>query len=129
MLRTLDVILHRGQDVLAIYPTGSGKSTLIWLPSLLSEGVTVMISLHQRLTEDILPTAARTGLNVVRYSADLTIGACPRLVYVAVENITSDHFCEFIKSLHAAKMLDRIVIDEVHTVLLQVNFRQKLRAL
>jgi len=107
MPKTLDCIIHRGQDVLAIYPTGSGKSTLIWLPALISKRVTIMISLFHQLTKDILPTAASMGVYAEKWTSRMTIKEAPRIVVIQVEKITDRAFRDFVLSLKEADMLDR----------------------
>ncbi|GIW06729.1 MAG: hypothetical protein KatS3mg060_1534 [Dehalococcoidia bacterium] len=113
-----------GRDVLAIMPTGGGKSLTFQLPALLGEGVTLVISPLIALMKDQvdrltqrMPGAA-TFLNSTvrsdqaRKRLERAVAGTVRLLYVAPERLRSPSFLDA-----AARMqIDRIVVDEAHCV-------------
>jgi len=112
-----------GTDVLAVMPTGSGKSLGFQLPALVLPGTTLVVSplislmkdqvdelnrrgipaaaLHSLLSND----ARRDALNAARQGA-------LRLLYVAPERFASEYFVGLLRELPIA----RFVIDEAHCV-------------
>jgi ATP-dependent DNA helicase RecQ len=123
-LPTLACVL-RGEDVLAILPTGGGKSLCYQLPALSStQGVTLVISPLIALMKDqidSLPVGLRGRVTAINSSLDgdelrqrlgqISEGAY-RLVYAAPERLRQPPF------LHALRCagVERLVVDEAHCV-------------
>lgn len=110
------------RDVLAVLPTGGGKSLCFQLPALLSPGLTLvvspLISLMQdqvtALQERRLAAACLTsasGLSEKRRAEDLAGADGPRLLYVSPERLHSPSFL----GLCAPRPI-RVVVDEAHCV-------------
>ena len=115
----------RGENVLAVLPTGGGKSLCYQLPALLAEkGATFVISPLIALMKDQvdkLPNKARRLATTINSSLesdelhrrldDVRAGRY-RLVYAAPERLRQPPF------LHALRQagVNRLVIDEVHCV-------------
>jgi ATP-dependent DNA helicase RecQ len=118
----IDSILG-GRDVVAVMPTGSGKSLCYQLPAVLLEGTTVVVSPLIALMKDQLdglrergvPAAAiHSGLpTAARSSAleDLAAGLL-RMVYIAPERLSNRAFCDALGRARVA----RLVIDEAHCI-------------
>lgn len=124
MLRALDVIMLAKPDVLAIFPTGSGKSTLIWLPPLMERKTTVLISLYTQLGTDIVDTAMLRGLKAVKWRKGISLDAIGRLLVIMVDQMPDAN--DTIKNLNVAGKLCRLVVDEAHTLLTGSEYRSKL---
>lgn len=123
-----DVIsaLHENRDVLVLWATGCGKSICFQLPALMGMKTCLVISPLISLMEDQVtsinrkctsgrPPAAFLGsaqMNGTVYED--AIRGVYRLVYVAPETATKDHFLASIKPLYDAGGLSCIAIDEAH---------------
>lgn len=112
-----------GRDVLAVLPTGAGKSLCYQLPALLLPGLTVvvspLISLMEdqigRLTRQGIPAAADCGSTPtgVRRSLGRRLGdGSLRLLYAAPERLVSTGF----RTLLRDASVTRLAVDEAHCV-------------
>ncbi len=114
----------RGEDVLALLPTGAGKSLCYQLPALLLPGTTLLISPLIALMKDQvegLPAELRAQATVInslvareeleRRLRGIAAGQY-KLVYAAPERLRQQSF------LHALKRggVARFVVDEAHCV-------------
>jgi len=118
----VDAILNK-EDVLMILPTGGGKSLCYQLPTLLMEGVTVVVSPLLALMHDQVVALRANGISAAMLSsmqdleesrqieAQLQRGEI-KLLYVAPERLTNAYF---LNMLHGLK-INFFVIDEAHCV-------------
>jgi superfamily II DNA helicase RecQ len=67
------VAVLNGDDVLAVLPTGAGKSLIYQLPALMDErrGITVIISPLLALIQDQMSSLQQLGLHAARYDGSL----------------------------------------------------------
>ncbi len=118
----IDAILAH-QDLLMILPTGGGKSLCYQLPSLMMEGVTVVVSPLLALMHDQVVALQENGISAVMLSSMQTpeesqqIEAQLRqreikLLYVAPERLMQPYFLSFLMDLQ----INFFVIDEAHCV-------------
>ncbi len=112
-----------GRDVMMILPTGAGKSLCYQLPSLLMEGITVVVSPLLALMHDQITALSAFGIEAAMVSSMQTaseiqttmqnaIGAKLKFLYVAPERLKSSEFVRFLRDVP----IDFFVIDEAHCV-------------
>lgn len=118
----VDAILAK-QDVLMILPTGGGKSLCYQLPTLLMEGITVVVSPLLALMHDQVVALRSNGISAEMLSsmqdleesqqieARLRAGEI-KLLYVAPERLTNAYFLNLLHQLP----INFFVIDEAHCV-------------
>ena len=118
----VDAVLA-GRDVLAIMPTGAGKSLCYQLPALLTGGLTLVISPLIALMEDqvrslrdlgIASAALHSGLSsqIRQEILNQAVSGDLRLLYLSPEAFGSRRIVERLNSLP----LSLIVVDEAHCV-------------
>jgi ATP-dependent DNA helicase RecQ len=112
-----------GEDVLAVMPTGSGKSLCFQLPPLAREGLTLVVSPLIALMRDQVAQLRELGVAAAALnSASEAIerqrifnaleNRSLRLLYVAPERLTRDDTLEMLSRLP----IDLFAIDEAHCV-------------
>jgi ATP-dependent DNA helicase RecQ len=112
-----------GHDVLAVMPTGSGKSLTYQLPAIVLPGTTLVVSPLISLIKDQVDELNRRGIRSGALHSMLTadgrrevLSAARagrlRLLYVAPERFASDQFLQLLGELAIA----RFVVDEAHCV-------------
>lgn len=112
-----------GRDTLAIMPTGGGKSICYQVPSLLFEGITIVISPLISLMKDQVDSVKELGISAAYINSSLSNRQIQeimrdvkedkiKLLYLAPERLESIEFCETIKALN----ISQIAVDEAHCV-------------
>jgi ATP-dependent DNA helicase RecQ len=118
----VDTVLA-GRDLLAVMPTGSGKSLGFQLPAVLLPGVTLVVSPLISLMKDQVDELNRRGIRAAALHSQLSTDARQdavrlarfgelRLLYVAPERFASDFFGRVLRDIPVA----RFVVDEAHCV-------------
>lgn len=114
---------QQGQNSLVLMPTGSGKSLCYQIPSLLTDGLVVVVSPLIALMKDQVDDARKHGLNATfinsslsreqrqKAYADLAEGKLS-LLYVTPERFRKDEFVEIVKTQKVALM----AVDEAHCI-------------
>ena len=120
--RIVDAVLG-GDDVLAVMPTGSGKSLCYQLPAVMLPGMTIVVSPLIALMKDQVDHLNERGVaagalhSMLDSAAKLAVidaarrGAL-RLLYVAPERFASSTFTQMLADISVA----RFVVDEAHCV-------------
>ncbi|WP_225844918.1 DEAD/DEAH box helicase [Streptomyces sp. HPF1205] len=135
-----------GRNVLALLPTGFGKSFTFQLPALVLPGTTIVISplvalMHDQALElnRSIGGAVRALISPLRESssragktevADQLQGRAEhgiRLVYVSPERLCQRRFRELVRQAVAAGRITRIAVDEAHTMAQWEDFRPSMQ--
>jgi len=116
--------------ILAILPTGSGKSLLFQLPSFLgSFRVSIIIEPLVSLLQDQHSRAKTLGISSAIFDARNPPDSAS-LVFTTPETFLSSDFRNFVNRLRITYRLDRVYIDEVQVVLnSKQSFRRELSRL
>lgn len=112
-----------GQDVMAVLPTGAGKSVCFQLPALFFPGVTLVISPLIALMNDQIENLKKKRIpayaihSALKKTEILNIldhaqQGHAKILYISPERIQSDYFKERIKNIHVSAL----VIDEAHCI-------------
>ncbi|MEQ8928126.1 MAG: ATP-dependent DNA helicase RecQ [Fulvivirga sp.] len=119
-------IIHavlEGEDVLALLPTGGGKSICFQVPALAKEGICIVITPLIALMQDQVEQLKKRGIKAVAINSgmnkreiDLNLDNCiygdVKFLYVSPERLTTDLFKE-----RALKMnISLIAVDEAHCI-------------
>ncbi|WP_017414258.1 DNA helicase RecQ [Clostridium tunisiense] len=113
----------RGNDTVAIMPTGGGKSICYQVPALLLEGVTLVISPLISLMKDQVDSIRELGVEAAYINSSLSnndIAAILeklergqlKIVYIAPERLESNSFISLIRDIN----ISQVAIDEAHCV-------------
>ena len=118
----IDALLA-GRDVLAVMPTGAGKSACYQIPAVLRRGVTLVVSPLISLMQDQVAALREAGIpaacihsgqaeETYREIVSSALDGAFRILYVAPERLETDSF------LHLALRLDvgLVAVDEAHCV-------------
>ena len=113
----------RGEDILALMPTGAGKSLCYQLPALHLEGITVIVSPLISLMKDQADKLRELGLDAVEVNSTVT-GKVEADAIEQIAEARSDFVfttpermgkAEFVETLRGPK-IDFVVIDEAHCI-------------
>ncbi|NJK33944.1 MAG: DNA helicase RecQ [Oscillatoriales cyanobacterium SM2_2_1] len=124
--QVINAILQK-RDVLAIMPTGGGKSLCYQLPALVQPGLTLVVSPLIALMQDQVAALLNTGITATFLNSTLTtsergdridglLGGQFKLLYMAPETLFSDLITSLLGRLHTNLGIDAIAIDEAHCV-------------
>ena len=111
------------EDVLAIMPTGGGKSLCYQIPALCMEGITIVISPLISLMKDQVDTLNAMGIKASYMNSSLSIKDYNeilkniiqdkyKIIYIAPERLENVDFLNIIKN----KNISQIAIDEAHCI-------------
>ena len=112
-----------GKDVLAIMPTGGGKSICFQVPGLMAEGVTLVITPLIALMKDQVQNLASKGIRAIavhagmtRHEVDLALNNAAygdiKFLYLSPERISTSLFRSYLDVLNVSY----IVVDEAHCI-------------
>lgn len=113
----------QGRDVMAVLPTGGGKSLAYQVPALLLDGVTIVVSPLISLMKDQTDALQEAGVPAVMINGAMTAqqvyraldgvkSGTAKMLYVAPERMESQRFMDMLQHLH----VPLVVVDEAHCV-------------
>jgi ATP-dependent DNA helicase RecQ len=117
-----------GRDLLAVMPTGGGKSLCFQLPALLKPGVMIVVSPLIALMQDQVRLLADMGINATFLNSSLSARESAqrsaallrgeiKLLYVAPERLLASGFVDgFLPRLKQDVGLSAFTVDEAHCV-------------
>ncbi|MBB6094033.1 ATP-dependent DNA helicase RecQ [Povalibacter uvarum] len=117
-----------GRDLLAIMPTGGGKSLCFQLPAILKPGVTLVVSPLIALMQDQVRQLIDNGIAATFINSSLASGEAAarfagllrgdfKLLYLAPERLLQSEFLNVtLPRIAASPGISAIVIDEAHCV-------------
>lgn len=132
-LETINATLSK-HDLIYVAPTGGGKSLTYQLPALVDKGITLVVSPLISLMEDQLHSLDKRGIPAKMLSAQSTKEETKKihtiledpststadqmkLLYVTPERMSkSKRFMQALQKCYHNSKLDRIAIDEIHSV-------------
>jgi ATP-dependent DNA helicase RecQ len=115
--------LVAGQSVLAVFPTGAGKSLCYQLPALMFQGLTLVVSPLIALMKDQIDFLTGRGIAAARLDSTLTLDETRsvhrqlrehtlKLLYVSPERLSDERFRATLRPHKIALM----AIDEAHCI-------------
>ncbi|KAJ9625493.1 hypothetical protein H2203_004250 [Taxawa tesnikishii (nom. ined.)] len=123
--QTLTTIMSWTEQVVAILPTGAGKSLSFMLPCTLPDaGITILIVPLVSLRADLLRRIRELNIAHLEWLPGESREAS--LIIVSVEAAATTHFTKYARSLIVQQKLDRIVIDECHLTVTAVDYRSSI---
>lgn len=116
-------VLLSGRDVLAVMPTGAGKSVCYQVPAVVMEGMALVVSPLVSLMADQVRAVQEAGIRGAYLNSTLAPGQQAEvlrraaegaydLMYVAPERLADPRFAEFARTARLAL----IAVDEAHCV-------------
>ena len=113
----------KGEDVLAIMPTGGGKSICYQIPALIHKGITIVISPLISLMKDQVDTLKDMGIKGALINSTLSAAEENevinnlkngeiKILYIAPERLESFEFLNLISNCN----ISQIAVDEAHCI-------------
>ncbi len=120
--KIIDAVLNK-QDVLALLPTGGGKSVCFQVPALILDGVCLVVTPLIALMEDQVAQLKRRGIEAAtihsgmsKREIDVLLDNCAygniKFLYLSPERIQTELFRERIKKIS----VNLIAVDEAHCI-------------
>lgn len=112
-----------GRDVLAVMPTGAGKSICYQVPALMLPGITIVISPLISLMQDQVKSLNDNGIHAAYINSSLNDSQISRaltaaangqykIIYVAPERLESQEFLDFSRQAQ----ISMVTVDEAHCI-------------
>lgn len=128
--QAIEAIVAGKSPVVAVMPTGAGKSMLFMLPAWAEQGgTTVVVVPLISLRGHMIQRCQELGISCAEWNSRCPPDAAA-IVFVTPESAVKEAFGTFLNRLRSTRQLDRIVIDECHIVLnRRYTFRKEMQQL
>jgi superfamily II DNA helicase RecQ len=115
--------------LVAVLPTGAGKSLIFIVPALLTgAGITIIVAPYRALKDQLVSRCQAAGLDCRAWPEAQEFW--PTVTVVSAEAAITDSFLQWAAGLSVGGRLDRVVIDECHlTFTAALSYRTKLKGL
>jgi hypothetical protein len=123
----LATTLFAQKDLIAVLPTGGGKSLLFLVPPKFQNTVTVAFFPLNALLSQFLAKGEAMGVPTAIWPCRLP--SSQGLLLVHMQRALDPHLQSYFDSLYASKSLERFVLDEVQVLDDWSNFQEKLKEL
>jgi ATP-dependent DNA helicase RecQ len=118
----IDAVLEK-KDVLALLPTGGGKSVCFQVPGMMMEGITLVISPLIALMQDQVTQLRKRGIQALsvhsgmgRQEIDIALDNCVygkfKFLYLSPERLKTEIFIERFRKMNVSF----IAVDEAHCI-------------
>lgn len=115
--------IMEGKDVVALMPTGGGKSLCFQLPAILGDGISIVISPLIALMQDQVDSLLARGINATYINSTLSLDEVAqrfsqienghtKIVYIAPERFANTNF----QKLFTKLKVHLLAVDEAHCV-------------
>ena len=112
-----------GRDVLAILPTGGGKSVCFQVPAMMREGIAIVVTPLIALMKDQVQNLSRRGIKALcvnagmgRREVELTLNNAAygdfKFLYISPERLGTSLFRNYVQEMNVSF----IVVDEAHCI-------------
>lgn len=123
--QAVTLIMSWTEQVVAVLPTGAGKSLLFMLPCTLPDaGITILVVPLVSLRGDLLRRLEELGIEHLIWQPGERREA--GLVLVSVEAASTKDFLTYAQILVHQQNLDRIVVDECHLTVTAAVYRESM---
>ncbi|PIQ47027.1 MAG: recombinase RecQ [Cytophagales bacterium CG12_big_fil_rev_8_21_14_0_65_40_12] len=117
----------KGNDVLALLPTGGGKSICFQVPAMVNDGLCIVISPLIALMKDQVYQLKKRGISAesihagmskreIDHLLDNCVNSDVKFLYVSPERLKTELFQERIKIAHQKRGVNLIAVDEAHCI-------------
>ncbi|KAK4552367.1 hypothetical protein LTR86_010381 [Recurvomyces mirabilis] len=123
--RAVVMMMTWEEQIIAVLPTGGGKSILFMLPCTLSgAGVTLLVVPLVALRGDLLRRVQELKIDYLEWTPEEERDAS--LVFVSAEAASQPGFLQYARRLVDDQRLDRIVVDECHLTVTAADYRRSI---
>ena len=114
----------KGENVLGVLETGSGKTLTFMLPAVLASKPTLVVSPTKSLIDDTMFCSQNLGLTCCKFTGEVPNDvqqqqfqefSSYRLILATPEMLAEGADLELLEKARGTNIVERIVLDEVHT--------------
>ncbi|EDN07529.1 predicted protein [Histoplasma mississippiense (nom. inval.)] len=120
--------INKVDNLMVISPPGSGKTLIFIIPAMLAPTMTtIVITPFISLQSDMISRCSQAGVQADAWHPAMS--RAPHIVFVTPELAMHPQFQVMVQRLCEEKQLPRLVVDEVHCVVTDGNYRPSFNRL